>query len=50
MLLALELSAGAFDRRLRNGKLDPDCATLGGERDLYRREDVRALLLGEPHG
>jgi hypothetical protein len=43
--LALDLSPAALDRRIRGGKLALDCATMQGDRELYRREQVRAILL-----
>ena len=47
--LALELSPAAFEQRMRDGKLGlQDCVMQfgkGGLRELYRREEVRAILL-----
>ena len=43
--LALDLSPATFDRRIRDGKLALENAVVVGDRELYRREEVRAILL-----
>jgi hypothetical protein len=43
--LALNLSSATFDRRISDGKLPLDYVTVVGDRELYRREQVRAILL-----
>jgi hypothetical protein len=44
-ILALDLSPGAFDRRISDGRLALESAVVVGDRELYRREQVRAILL-----
>ena len=44
-ILVLDLSPATFDRRLRDGKLALESVTVVGSRDLYLREDIRAILL-----
>lgn len=48
VLLALDLSSGAFDHRIREEKLVLEDMVCVGPRELYRREDVRALILVTP--
>ena len=48
--LALDLSPAAFDRRLRDGKLALENMTMQGDRELYRREQVREILLSSGWG
>ena len=43
--LALDLSSATFDRRMRDGKLSLENMVMQGDRELYRREQVRAILL-----
>lgn len=45
VLLALDLSPATFDRRIREGKLLLENVVVVGDRELYRREQVRALIL-----
>jgi hypothetical protein len=44
-ILALDLSPGAFDRRIGDGRLALESAVVVGDHELYRREQVREILL-----
>ena len=44
-MLALDLSPTTFDRRISDDKLPLESAVVVGDRELYRREQVRAILL-----
>jgi predicted DNA-binding transcriptional regulator AlpA len=43
-IAALGISASAFDRRIKDGKLPLEDVMLAGKRELYRRDTLREVI------